>query len=219
MERALTEKPQAEALPRSGAAGIILEGHYAPPPADKDGKQWVRTSALVLRSPDELYSLWRDTEKAPLWQEQIAEVRTIGPKTSHWVMMKGNDRDNAIEWDAEILADEPGKRIAWRSVGGDSDNAGEVIFESAPGGRGTVVTVLQEFRMGKLTSAWETITGRNPKQAIIENLRHFKALAETGEIPRNQGQPHGPRGTIGNAKKSLYGETIATPAGTERLAS
>ena len=39
---------------------------------------------------------------------------------------------------------------------------------------------------------WETIVGRNPKQAVIENLRHFKALAETGEIPRTQGQPHGP---------------------------
>ncbi len=43
--------------------------------------------------------------------------------------------------------------------------------------------------MGKLASAWETIVGRNPKQAVIENLRHFKALAETGEIPRTQGQP------------------------------
>ena len=50
-----------------------------------------------------------------------------------------------------------------------------------------MVTVLQEFRMGKLASAWETVVGRNPKQAVIENLRHFKALAETGEIPENPG--------------------------------
>ena len=47
-----------------------------------------------------------------------------------------------------------------------------------------MVTVLQEFRLGKLASLWETIVGRNPKQSVIENLRHFKALAETGEIPR-----------------------------------
>jgi uncharacterized membrane protein len=129
-------------------------------------------------------------------------------------MVTGDDRDKSIEWDSEILNDEPGKRIAWRSIGGDSDNAGEVIFETAPGERGTIVTVLQEFRMGKPASLWETLTGRNPKEAIIENLRHFKALAETGEIPRTQGQPHGPRGTSAKAKKSLYGETIATPAGT-----
>jgi uncharacterized membrane protein len=44
-----------------------------------------------------------------------------------------------IERDSDILADEPGKRIAWRSIGGDSDNAGEVIFDEAPGDRGTMV--------------------------------------------------------------------------------
>jgi len=31
-----------------------------------------------------------------------------------------------------VLADEPGKRIAWRSIGGDIDQAGEIIFEPAP---------------------------------------------------------------------------------------
>ena len=73
--------------------------------------------------------------------------------------------------------------------------------------------------MGKLASAWETLVGRNPKQAVIENLRHFKALAETGEIPRTHGQPHGPRGTIAGIKKSMYGEEIATPPGLNRKAS
>jgi uncharacterized membrane protein len=217
MERATNEK--SDAAPESTAVGTILDGHYAPPPADTDGKQWVRTSALVLRSPSELYGLWRDVEKAPLWQEQIAEVRATGPETSHWTMVTGDDPDKRIEWDSEILNDQPGKRIAWSSFYGDSNNAGEVVFETAPGERGTIVTVLQEFRMGKLASAWGTLTGRNPKQAIIENLRHFKALAETGEIPRTQGQPHGPRGTVGKAKKSLYGEKIATPAGNRRIAS
>jgi uncharacterized membrane protein len=219
MERANNENSNAAAVPGPAAVGTILNGHYAPPPADKDGKQWVRISALVLRSPSELYGLWRDVEKAPLWQEQIAEVRATGPETSHWTMVMDDDPDKRIQWDSEILKDEPGKRIAWRSVDGDSDNAGEVIFETAPGGRGTLVTVLQELRMGKLASAWETFTGRNPKQAVIENLRHFKALAETGEIPRTQGQAHGPRGIVGKAKKSLYGEKIATPAGNRRMAS
>jgi uncharacterized membrane protein len=93
------------------------------------------------------------------------------------------------------------------------------VFEPAPGGRGTMVIVLQEFRMGKLAAAWATVVGRNPKQAVIENLRHFKALAETGEIPRTQGQPHGERGVVGKLKQSVYGENVATPSGEERLAS
>lgn len=192
------------------SAGVALNGRYLPPPQDKDGKIWVRTSALVQADAERLYQMWRDIETAPTWQEQIQRVSVTGERTSHWVMQAD---DNTIEWDSEILADEPGKRIAWHSIGGESDNAGEVIFEPASGERGTLVTVLQEFRMGKWASLWETITGRNPKQSVIENLRHFKALAETGEIPRIKGQSHGERGMIGKTKESLYGEKIKKPPG------
>jgi uncharacterized membrane protein len=222
MSKALNEKPNAEPLPVATAAGILLHGRYLAPPEDKDGKIWVRTSALINANAEVLYSMWRDVEAAPLWQEQIEKVTSTGKVTSHWVMRtvaKDNDREKTIEWDSEILRDEPGRRIAWRSTGGESDNAGEVVFEPSPSGRGTLVTVLQEFRLGKLASVWQTIVGRNPKQAVIENLRHFKALAETGEIPRTQGQPHGPRGTIAEIKKSIYGEETTTPPGLNRKAS
>jgi len=210
MSAPLTEKPNVESIPKSSSAGVIVNGHYAPPPQDKDGKIWARTSALIQASPQELYDIWRDLKSIPTWQEEIVSVLPTGEKTSHWVMKSG---DKTIEWDSEVLADEPGRRIAWRSTGGESDNAGEVIFEQAPEGRGTIATVLQEFRMGKLASAWETFVGRNPKQAVIENLRHFKALAETGEIPRAQGSSHGERGMIGGMKELMYGEKIPVPPG------
>jgi len=216
MSQVLNEKPNIELLPTIASAGVTLNDRYLPPPEDKDGKLWVRTSTRIQVNADSLYQIWRDLESIPLWQEQITRVTRTGERTSHWVMRSG---DKTIEWDSEILADEPGHRIAWRSIGGDSDNAGEVIFEAAPGNRGTMVTVLQEFRMGKLASAWETLVGRNPKQAVIENLRHFKALAETGEIPHTQGQPHGPRGMIAGMKESSYGEKTATPPGLNRIAS
>ena len=209
MSQTLNEKPNAEPLPISAYADALQNARYLPPPEDKDGKLWVRTSTLILAEPQRLYEMWRDLESIPRWQEMITEVRQTGAKTSHWTMKSG---EKTIEWDSEILNDAPGKRIAWRSVGGDSDNAGEVVFERAPGARGTIVTVLQEFRMGKLVSAWETIVGRNPKQAVIENLRHFKALVETGEIPRTEGQPHGPRGLVGTVKRSVYDENVKTPA-------
>jgi uncharacterized membrane protein len=219
MSKALNEKPNAESLPTLASAGVTVEGKYLPPPTDKDGKIWARTSALIRADENRLYQMWRDIENAPLWQEQIVQVKKTGQSTSHWIMRSGDsDRSDSktIEWDSEILADEPGRRIAWRSIGGESQNAGEVIFEPAPGGRGTMVTVLQEFRLGKLANLWESIVGRNPKQSVIENLRHFKALAESGEIPRVQGQPHGPRGKVAGIKKSMYGETISTPPGKNR---
>ena len=210
------EKSHAEELPRTAGPGIIREGRYMPPPLDGDGKMWVRRTVLIKADRGDLYARWRNLEAAPTWQEQISSVTKTGPKTSHWVMQSG---DKTIEWDSEILADEPGKRIAWQSNGGDSGDAGEVMFEEAPAGRGTFVTVLHEFRMGKLASAWETLRGRNPKQAVIENLRHFKQLAETGEIARTEGQPHGPRGMIGSMKESAYAEKVAKPPGPERKVS
>jgi uncharacterized membrane protein len=213
MATALNERPKADILPSQSGTASLLNGHYAPPPTEEDGKTWVRTSVVIQAPPTKLYQMWREVEAAPAWHERIVEARKTGDSTYHWVM-RDEPGNNTLEWDFEILADEPEKRIAWRSLTGEPASAGEVVFEPAPGGRGTMVTVLQQFRMGNLARVWETITGRDPKQSVIENLRHFKAMAETGEIPRTEPQPHGPRGIIGSMKRSMYGETIAPPPGT-----
>ena len=87
-----TKQRAGDEFPYLAHAGTFLNGHYAPPPSDKDGKLWVRTSALVLRSPTELYDLWCDIEKAPLWQEQIVEVRVQqARKPRIGLMVTGDD--------------------------------------------------------------------------------------------------------------------------------
>jgi len=216
MAEALREEPNAEPVSQARGTSVVIDGHYAPPPEDKDGKLWVRASVLIQSDVDTLYKLWRQVEKAPLWQEQIVEVRVTGERTSHWVM---KSKEKNVEWDSEIMTDEPGRRIAWRSIGGDLENAGEVVFERAPGGRGTMVTQLQQFWMGKLEAAWKTLVDRSPRQGVIESLRNFKALVETGEIPRIEPQPHGPRGVTGDLKKEFYGEKIPVHGGTKEKIS
>jgi hypothetical protein len=47
MSKALNEKQNPEPLPAAASAGVILNGRYLPPPEDKDGKRWIRTSALI----------------------------------------------------------------------------------------------------------------------------------------------------------------------------
>jgi uncharacterized membrane protein len=193
---------------KPSGASAVLNGRYIPPPEDGGGQRWVRTSAIIQASPEALYARWRDLESAPQWHGRTVEVRRTGDRTSHWMMKIG---DKSMEWDSEILADEPGKRIAWHSIGGDLEEAGEVIFEPTTGNRGTMVTVLQQYRMGAFENLWQTFTGRNPKQSTVESLRHFKALAETGEIPTIEGQPHGRRGAVAKMKRSTYGETAEKP--------
>src|SRR5215472_2631576 len=97
----VTEAPQAEAPPSENSAGVVLNRRYLAPPKDGDGKIWARATALVQAGANELYSLWRDIESAPKWQEMITDVIQTGPTTSHWVMKAGDEK---IEWDSEILA-------------------------------------------------------------------------------------------------------------------
>jgi uncharacterized membrane protein len=102
----------------------------------------------------------------------------------------------SVEWDAEVTVDQPGELLAWHSVeGADVDNAGTVRFEPAPGRRGTIVRIdLQYSPPGGAAGALVAkLFGEEPSQQIDEDLRRFKWLIETGEIPTTVGQPSGPR--------------------------
>ena len=56
MSQPLTEKPNAEQVSLSASAAVVIDGRYLPPPQDKDGKIWARTSAIVQASADP--TLW-----------------------------------------------------------------------------------------------------------------------------------------------------------------
>ena len=72
--------------------------------------------------------------------EHLVSVDDLAEGRSHWVA-KG-PAGTTVEWDAMIVADDPGRVITWRSLeNSDVDNAGAVRFEPAPGGRGTIIKV------------------------------------------------------------------------------
>lgn len=54
MSKALDEKPNAVPLPAVASAGVIVNCRYLPPPEDKDGKIWVRTSVLIQADAEDL---------------------------------------------------------------------------------------------------------------------------------------------------------------------
>lgn len=190
--------------------------HYvALPQSQKDG--WVHAHArqTILVEPQALYALWKDVTTIPLWQEHVVSVTRVSEKVSHWTMGDPDDASGTrIEFDSEQVEDEPGMKLAWRSIGGDVEQHGQVQFAARKDGRGTVVTLTQHFKIGKLANAAAAMAKRSPQQTVIEDLRHFKELAETGEIPSVKGQPHGPRGVTGGIKRWMYGETNPTPPGT-----
>ncbi len=208
----------------SSSATSRTGAHYNPlPKAKKDGYVTAHAVQTILADPQTLYQLWSDVESIPLWQEHVVSVnRQAGSQSdrvSHWVMGNPEDPDGKrIEFDSQEIESTPGSRIAWRSISGDVEQTGEVNFVAVEKGEfsGTRVTLIQTVKVpGSLIgNAAVAVAKRSPEQTVIENLRHFKELVESGEIPSVKGQPHGPRGVTGAVKEWALGETNPTPPGT-----
>jgi uncharacterized membrane protein len=157
----------------------------------------VEKSLTIHRPPEECYRFWHDFESFPRFMKHVESVRLTGANRMHWRVT--GPAGSSVDWDAELTADEPGRYLAWRSLeGADVDNVGSVRFEAAPGGRGTIVRVaLQYSPPGGIAGALiAKMFGEEPSQQITEDLRRFKWLIETGEIPTTIGQPAGPRDAV-----------------------
>ena len=101
-----------------------------------------------------------------------------------------------VEWDAEIINEIPDELIGWRTIGkADVVSAGSVRFTAEPGGRGTEVRVRLQYEppTGRIGATVAWLLGHEPSQTIREDLRRFKQLMETGEVPTTKGQPRGRR--------------------------
>lgn len=161
-------------------------------------------SITISQPPEALYRFWRNFENLPRVMRHIASVRTIDDRRSRWVAhAPGGYR---VEWESEVTDDRPDRYIAWRSLpGGDVPNSGAVRFDRAPAGRGTEISVELEYRppAGMLGSAVARLLGHAPEQQVMEDLRRFKQLMETGEIATTEGQPSGRRGGVFARRLSL----------------
>lgn len=168
----------------------------------EEGKQPVTDvhvvkSITVNRPADECYRFWRDFESFPRFMRHLESVRVIGDNLMHW-KAKG-PLGTSFQWNAQLTADEPEQYLAWCSVEeSEVDNAGSVRFERAPGGRGTIVRVDLRYSppAGRAGVMIAKLFGEEPAQQIDDDLRRFKSLMETGEIPTTAGQPAGTRGVV-----------------------
>jgi uncharacterized membrane protein len=142
-----------------------------------------KASCFINLEPDEVYSFWRNFENLPRFMRHLESVEDLGDDRSHWVA-KG-PAGMTVEWDATMVADDPGKVITWRSLeNSDVDNAGAVRFERAPGGRGTIVKVNIEYNPigGVVGAAVAKLFGEEPEQQLNDDLRRFKQVLEVGEV-------------------------------------
>jgi uncharacterized membrane protein len=143
----------------------------------------VERAVTVMRSPEELYARWRDLSRLPELIPHLESVTPIDQTRSRWVL-KG-PRDIRLSWEAELVADEPGRLIAWRSIeGADVDNAGSVRFTRVPNDRGTEMKVLLSYAppAGWVSNTIATLFGRGGDREVREALRRFKQQMEADEV-------------------------------------
>jgi uncharacterized membrane protein len=162
-------------------------------PPDDRGTH-VEQAFIINRSPEDLYKYWRNFENLPNIMSHLQEVRVIDEKRSHWVAEAPRIVGGSVEWDAEITHDEPNRLIAWQSSPDSQvEMRGAIRFGKALGDRGTEVHVFINYvpPAGMIGHAIATLFGDNPRRQMRDDLRNFKCLMETGEIPTTVGQPRG----------------------------
>jgi uncharacterized membrane protein len=157
----------------------------------KDGRVHVTKTIIINRPPEEVYAFWRNFENFPRFMQNLESVQVTGDRRSHWRAKA--PAGMTVEWDAEIINDQPNSLMSWRSLpGSDIDHSGTVRFERAAGGRGTLIRVELEYAPpgGAIGARIAKLFGKKPGQQIGSDLRLLKQVLETGEVVRSEASIH-----------------------------
>lgn len=145
----------------------------------------------VAVAPQEAYRAWRDLPSLPRFMKHVKSV-TESNGRSHWTAeFRGLP---PVEWDAEVVRDEPGQVLSWRSVGGQApiESSGSVtFFDLGTRGTGLRIEIGYYPPAGTLGKAVARLFSPVTEQQVREDVRRFKSLLEAREIPTTEGQPTG----------------------------
>jgi uncharacterized membrane protein len=172
----------------------------------------VERVVTINRPIEQVYDFWRNFENLPRFMRHLEEVTVLGNRRSRWRAKA--PAGMTVEWEAELIQEKENDWIAWRSLPGSQiENSGSVRFERAPGARGTELRVQLQYRppAGAVGRAFAWLFGEEPSQQIADDLRRFKQLMETGEIPLSDGP-----GLWRPAQPAADPETVLAYAGVNR---
>ena len=152
----------------------------------------VEESVTINKPIADVFRFWRNFENLPSFMQHLEWVAMREEGISHWVA-KG-PAGMAVEWDARIINEVENSVIGWQSLDGSTiSTAGSVHFDDTEHGTRVRVHLQYNPPAGRLGAAVARLFGEEPSQTVREDLRRFKQLMETGEIPTTEGQPSGRR--------------------------
>ncbi len=149
----------------------------------------MRATATIRKPAAELYSTWRDAQNLPRFISFLEGVEVLSDTRARWTLNAPLGQEIAFE--ARIVEDVEGQRIAWRSEEGAMiAHTGEISFRSAPADRGTEVDLRLHFMPpgGRAGAALLSLFDGAAEVKLRADLKRFKQLMETGEIATTDGQ-------------------------------
>lgn len=152
----------------------------------------MRATATIRRPAAELYVMWREAENLPRFISFLEGVEVLSDTHARWRLHAPLGQEIAFE--ARIVEDVEGQRIAWRSEEGAMiAHTGEISFRPAPANRGTEVDLRLHFMPpgGRVGTAVLSLFDGAAEMKLRADLKRFKQLVETGEIATTEGQPSG----------------------------
>jgi uncharacterized membrane protein len=185
-------------------AGESQNGHYAGPKVsdapdhvlrgkakeqsvnNQDGRALVGRTVTIGKPRQELYAVWRDFTRFPEFMDNVRQIEQLDDKRSRWTIEA--PMGATVQVITRIVEDVPGETIAWVSEPESQiETDGRVEFADAPPGRGTYVRLLIRYKppAGALGRVVAKVMQREPNVQARRDLRRFKQLMETGEIPVN----------------------------------
>ncbi len=117
---------------------------------------------------DAAYAVWTDFAGFGRFVKNVERVERRG-RELHWVAKVG---PKTVEWDAVIVAEDPGRRIAWQAPDGPIDT--DITFEDL-GGRTRVR--FREHMHDSLPAQAAAASGLGGARAEAD-LKRYKALVE-----------------------------------------
>jgi uncharacterized membrane protein len=152
----------------------------------EDGRSLIGRTVTIGKPAQELYAFWRKFERFPEFMDNVREIRRVDDTRSEWIIEAPGGATVSLK--TRIVEDQPGKTIAWvTEPDSQIEHEGRVEFADAPPGRGTYVRLLLRYTppAGELGRLVAKVMQREPNVQARRDLRRFKQLMETGEVPVN----------------------------------
>jgi len=119
------------------------------------------------------YNQWTQFEDFPNFMEGVESVTQLDDRHIQWVADVGGEKR---EWQAEIVAQEPDRRIAWRATDG-KDNAGVVTFQPVDQTT-TRVEVQMQWEPEGMKEKAGSMVGMDDRR-VKGDLERFKDMIES----------------------------------------